>query len=87
MGGLWNYFYNTKHYWYVSNYEECNAGNIIINVNAQGVRYHVNMCVLNDTMNRAYAAHNADQCNKSYTRTYWGSEKVEYYNFYITNPV
>lgn len=87
VGGLRNYFYSTKHYWYVSNYEECTAGNIIINVNAENVRYHVNMCVLNDTVNHAYAAHNADHCNKSYSRTYWGSAKVEYYKFYITNPV
>lgn len=85
VGGLREYFYITKDYWYLSNYEKCNAGNIIINVSSSGGRYHVNMCVLNDTVNRAYAAHNADHSNKAYGRYYW-SDTVEFYKFYNTNP-
>ncbi len=80
------YFYDTKGYWYLSNYEKCNAGNIIINKSARGGRYHVNMCVLNDTVNRAYAAHNADHSCKSYDRYYWDNY-TEFYKFYETSPV
>lgn len=85
VDGLRDYFYLDKAYWYKSTYENCNAGNIIINVDSTGDRYHVNMCVLNDTVNRAYAAHNADHSNKAYSRTYW-SDTVEFYKFYNTNP-
>lgn len=82
--GMRDYFYTMKHFWSPSNYENCNAGGIIINQHADGDYYHVNMCVQNDTVTRAYAAHNADHCNKSYTQGYWGSDIVLYYQFIRT---
>ncbi len=79
--GMRNYFYANHFYWTSSNYEKCNAGGIIINQDAKGNYYHVNMCVQNDTVTRAYAAHNADHNNKSYSQGYWGSDTVLYYQF------
>lgn len=79
--GMRRYFYVLKGYWKVSDYESCNAGGIIINSNAPKEYYHVNMCVQNDTVTRAYAAHNADHNNKSYSQGYWGSDTVLYYQF------
>lgn len=84
--GMRYYFYEAKQYWMRSNYASCNAGGIIINVKEKvdGTKeyYHVNMCVQNDTVNRMYAAHNADHSNKPYSQYYWGSENVEFYVFY-----
>lgn len=81
VNDLRNYFLNTKGYWNTSNYTNANAGGVIFNIDIYGNRYHVNMIVLNDTLNRAYAAHNKDRSNMPYTSSYWGSETQEYYVF------
>ena len=79
---MYEYFTEMK-YWSASSFTNCNAGGIIINENASGTKYHVNMCVLNDTVNRAYAAHNADHNNKAYGSGYWGSDTVYYFVFTV----
>lgn len=84
---LRNYFLNTKGYWNVSNFTNAGAGGIIINKNSSGQRYHVNMIVLNDSVNHQYAAHNADHVNQTFTAGYWGSgETQEYYMFNNYTP-
>lgn len=83
---FFNFFYNTAEYWNASNYTNCNAGGIIINVNSNGVRYHVNMCVHNDTVTKKYSAHNKDHRQQVYTNTYWGSEATEFYLFKAATP-
>lgn len=78
---LYNYFFNIKHYWGASTFEKCNAGGIIINSDSGGM-YHVNMCVLNDTVNHAYAAHNNDRRNMAFTSNYW-SDPTTFYTFLV----
>ena len=75
------YFFTTKHYWGLSTYEKCNAGGIIINSDSDGM-YHINMCVLNDTVNHAYAAHNNDRRNMAFTSNYW-SDPTTFYTFLV----
>lgn len=70
---FYNYFVNTKRYLGPSTYESCNAGGIIINCDDTGDMYHINMCVLNDTVNHAYAAHNNDHKDTAYTSNYWSN--------------
>lgn len=79
--GMRYYFCVLNDYWKSSNYENCNAGGIIINQNSKGEFTHVDMCVQNDTVNRKYAAHNNDHDNKSYSQGYWESDIVLYYVF------
>lgn len=55
------------------------AGGIIINSNSSGM-YHVNLCVLNDTVNHAYAAHNNDRRNMAFSSGYWGDTTL-YFSF------
>ena len=82
---LWAYMYQDKGYWVTSNYASCNAGGIIVNVSEAGNRYHVNMCVLNDTVNRAYAAHTNDRRYTYYNENYWLSGETEEYYIVMLN--
>lgn len=79
---MYEYFTGMQ-YWSASSFTNCNAGGIIINENTNGTKYHVNMCVLNDSVNRAYAAHNSDHNNKAYGSNYWGSDTVYYFVFTV----
>lgn len=82
---MYNHMRYTKGYWSESTYAACNAGGIIMNGEA-GSYYgdwgHVNMCVLNDTVNHAYAAHNNDHNYKAYTENYW-STVTEFFKVYV----
>lgn len=79
------YFKTTKAYWNTSTNASCNAGGILIYCNSSGNAYHVSMCVLNDTVNKAYSAHNKDRKNVPYTTdlslTGVATDYIEYYVF------
>lgn len=62
------YFYFThNNYWTASDYANCNAGGIIFLKDTSGTRYHVVMCVQNNTVTRLYSAHTQDALKVPYT--------------------
>lgn len=72
----------------VSNYTSCNAGGIICCIDSEdGLNDHIVMCVLNDTVNRAYSAHTSDCKAKAYTSSYpnWTDHYAEYLVFKVTS--
>lgn len=48
-------------------YANCNAGGIIFLKDTSGTRYHVVMCVQNNTVTRLYSAHTQDALKVPYT--------------------
>lgn len=72
----------------VSNFTSCNAGGIICCIDSEdGLCDHVVMCVLNDTVNRAYSAHTNDCKQRAYTSSYpnWSGHYAEYLVFKLTS--
>ena len=68
MAALFMYFYFThNNYWTASDYANCNAGGIIFLKDTSGTRYHVVMCVQNNTVTRLYSAHTQDALKVPYT--------------------
>lgn len=63
---LYTYF-TAKQYWAPSDLNQCNAGGIIFFKDKSGRRYHVVMCVQNDTVTRTYSAHTHDRRCQVYT--------------------
>lgn len=80
------YFRTTKAYWNTSTNASCAAGGVLILCTSGGSAYHVVMCVLNDTVNKAFSGHNKDRKQMAYTSsdssiTGNSSDYVEYYVF------
>lgn len=72
----------------VSNFASCNAGGIICCIDYEDdLCDHVVMCVLNDTVNRAYSAHTNDCKQRAYTSSYpnWTDHYAEYLVFKLTS--
>lgn len=91
VNALHDYMYNIKGYWLDSTYASCNAGGVIVNRTPRGGRPHVNMCVLNDTVNRAYAAHTNDHRYQAYTIDHWSGDlsfgaRPDYYIVSVIDP-
>jgi RNA polymerase sigma-70 factor (ECF subfamily) len=76
-------FFNTyKEYWSTSSFANCNAGGVIFLKNSDGGRYHVVMCVQNDTVDRKYSAHTHDKKALTYTSdASFSAHSVEYFVF------
>jgi len=80
--GMQHYFYTFAGYWTLSNFTNCNAGGVIFFLDNTGARYHVVMCVQNDTVTRKYSAHTNDKLAVTYTSSAsFGASSVEYYVF------
>ena len=79
-----HFFFTENNYWTTSNYANCNAGGIIFLKNSSGERYHVVMCVQNDTVTRLFSAHTTDILQEVYTGTSSfgeNSDSLEYWVF------
>lgn len=75
-------FFTYNNYWTASNITNCNAGGVIFLKDSSGDRYHVVMCVLNDTVNRAYSAHTSDKKAVAYTTSStFGASSLEFFVF------
>lgn len=86
---MYDYMYTNKGYWLPSSFASCNAGGVIVNRTPAGGRPHINLCVLNDTVNRAFAAHTDDHRYCAYGIDYWDDifyARPDYYVVSITNP-
>lgn len=78
------YYFTHYGYWAASDYNCCNAGGIIFLKDQTGKRYHVVMCVQNDTVTRLFSAHTNDKLREVYTETSLLGRKcksVEYWVF------
>ncbi len=85
--GLWDYFVNRKQYVSEVNITTCAAGGFIIKYDTSEDSYdHVVMCVLNDTVNRAYSGHTTDvrQCAYNSSHPFSGANITSRY-FYFNN--
>lgn len=63
-------FFTSNSYWTASDYANCNAGGVIFlkdGTKSTATRYHVVMCVQNDTVTRTYSAHTSDRKAVAYT--------------------
>lgn len=79
-----HFYFTENDYWTASNFKNCNAGGVIFLKDADGDRYHVVMCVQNDTVTRKYSAHTTDKKQEVYTGTKsFGSDckSLEYWVF------
>jgi RNA polymerase sigma-70 factor (ECF subfamily) len=82
VGHMYTFFYTYKGYWSTSSFANCNAGGVIFYKDSSGDRYHVVMCVQNDTVDRKYSAHTTDKKEVTYTdSTSFGAYSVEYFVF------
>lgn len=63
------YYFTHNGYWTASDYNCCNAGGVIFLKDQSGKRYHVVMCVQNDTVTRLFSAHTNDRLREVYTET------------------
>ena len=72
---LTDYMVNTKKYWKKSDYENANAGGVIMMKNSQGRRYHAVMIVKNDTVTRQFSGHTNDRLQSAYSK----NSSWEYY--------
>ncbi|MBU5437195.1 amidase domain-containing protein [Tissierella sp. MSJ-40] len=72
---LTDYMVNTKKYWKKSDYENANAGGVIMMKNSQGRRYHTVMIVKNDTVTRQFSGHTNDRLQSAYSK----NSSWEYY--------
>lgn len=61
------YYFTHNGYWAASDYNCCNAGGVIFLKDRSGKRYHVVMCVHNDTVTRLFSAHTNDKLREVYT--------------------
>lgn len=69
--GLYNYMVRDKSFAQASNFASCAAGGFIITYDTVADSMnHVVMCVLNDTVNRAYSAHTSDKWQCAYYSDY-----------------
>lgn len=81
--GLISHFRDTLGMIQESNFASCNAGGLIVSVErSTGIYKHVVMCVLNDTVNRAFSAHTHDRKQRSYTSSY--PDRDGHYAIYFT---
>ena len=62
-----HFYFTENDYCTSSNFANCNAGGVIFLKDTAGDRYHVVMCVYNDTMTRKYSAHTTDKKEELYT--------------------
>lgn len=62
-------YFTHNGYWAASDYNCCNAGGVIFLKDQAGRRYHVMMCVQNDTITRLFSAHTNDRLREAYTET------------------
>ena len=62
-----HFYFTENDYWTASNFANCNAGGVIFLKDSSGDRYHVVMCVHNDTVTRKYSAHTTDKKEEVYT--------------------
>lgn len=60
-------YFTGKQYWTHSDLTWCRAGGVIFFKDKSGKRYHVVMCVQNDTVTRTYSAHTHDRRCQAYT--------------------
>ncbi|SHI15334.1 amidase domain-containing protein [Sporanaerobacter acetigenes] len=72
---LTNYMVSTKKYWKKSDYENANAGGVIMMKNSDGHRYHTVMIVKNDTVTRQFSGHTNDRLKTAYSK----NSNWEYY--------
>lgn len=61
-----NGYFSVRQDWVPSDLGRCNAGGVIFLKNKDGRRYHVVMCVHNDTVVRLYSAHTHDRLRQVY---------------------
>lgn len=79
-----HFYFTHNGYWAASDYNCCNAGGVIFLKDQAGKRYHVVMCVQNDTITRLFSAHTNDKWKEAYTETSLLGKKcksVEYWVF------
>lgn len=77
-------YFTHNGYWAASDYNCCNAGGVIFLKDQSDMRYHVVMCVQNDTVTRLFSAHTNDKLKEVYTETSLLGKKcksVEYWVF------
>ena len=77
-------YFTENDYWTASDFKNCNAGGVIFLKDTDGDRFHVVMCVQNDTVTRKYSAHTTDKKQEAYTgRESFGKEcaSLEYWVF------
>lgn len=78
-----HFFFTENNYWTTSNYANCNAGGIIFLKNSSGERYHVVMCVQNDTVTRLFSAHTTDILQEVYTGTSSFGENCDSLEYWV----
>lgn len=81
VNGLYSYFHDTKSYWVTSNFTDCAAGGVIFYPGSNGGFSHVALCVLNDSVNHAMAAHTYDYSSLAYTAIDVANKGLQFYWF------
>lgn len=77
------YYFTKNGYWAASDYNCCNAGGVIFLKDQSGKRYHVIMCVHNDTVTRLFSAHTNDRLREAYTETSLLGKKCKLLEYWV----